>query len=139
MGWAPVNFFALFVNFVVLMTLRFRPWEHLRREKDFRRVFDRKRSVADERIVVYGCENELAHSRLGLSVSRKWGNAVVRNRIRRLFREGYRLTKAELPVGLDLVLIPKNVTDLTLAHVQQSLQKLVPQLARRLAREAKPS
>ena len=121
------------------MSLRFRPWEHLRREKDFRRVFDRRRSVADELIVVYGCENELEHSRLGLSVSRKWGNAVARNRIRRLLREGYRLTKAELPVGLDLVLIPKNVANLTLAGVQQSLLKLAPQLARRLAREAKLS
>jgi ribonuclease P protein component len=118
---------------------RFRPWEHLRREKDFRRVFDRKRSVADERIVVYGCANDLSHSRLGLSVSRKWGNAVVRNRIRRLLREGYRLTKAELPAGLDLVLIPKNIANLTLPAVQQSLRKLVPQLASRLAREAKPS
>jgi ribonuclease P protein component len=118
---------------------RFRPWEHLRRERDFRRVFDRKRSVADERIVVYGCENGLQHSRLGLSVSRKWGNAVVRNRIRRLLREGYRLTKAEFPTGLDLVLIPKNVADLSLAGVQQTLRKLVPQLARRLARETKPS
>jgi ribonuclease P protein component len=121
------------------MNLRFRPWEHLRREADFRRVFDRKRSVADERLVVYGCDNGLQHSRLGLSVSKKWGNAVKRNRIRRLLREGYRLTKAEYPPGIDLVLIPRNVESLSLDNVQQSLRKLIPQLARRLGREAKPS
>ncbi|MFL5340266.1 MAG: ribonuclease P protein component, partial [Gemmataceae bacterium] len=57
------------------MTLHFHPWEHLRRPGDFRRTYDRKRSVSDERIIVYACENGLPHNRLGLSVSRKVGGA----------------------------------------------------------------
>ena len=68
-------------------------------------IFDRRRSAADGKLIVYVCENGLPHSRLGLSVSRKNGNAVHRNRMRRLYREAFRLTKQEMPTGLDLVLV----------------------------------
>src|SRR5262245_21119022 len=112
----------------------FRPHEHLRRPADFRRAFDRKRSVSDERLIVYACENGLAHSRLGLSVSRKVGTAVVRNRLRRLYKEAFRLTKADLPTGLDLVLIPRGTVTPSLEEVKESLSKLVAQIARRLAK-----
>ena len=112
----------------------FRPHEHLRRPADFRRTFDRKRSVSDERLIVYACENGLGHNRLGLSVSRKVGSAVVRNRLRRLYKEAFRLTKADLPKGLDLVIIPRGAVIPTLDELKQSLAKLVPQVARRLAK-----
>jgi ribonuclease P protein component len=113
----------------------FRPHERLRRPADFRRAFDRKRSVSDERLIVYACENGLPHNRLGRSVSRKFGPAVVRNRLRRLYREAFRLTKADLPTGLDLVLIPRGTVIPTLDELKQSLTKLVPQAARRLAKD----
>lgn len=119
------------------MSLRFRPWEHLRRESDFRRVFARKRSVSDEWLIVYACENGLAYSRLGLSVSRKNGPAVVRNRMRRIYREAFRLKRQELPTGLDLILIPRSPKRPTLVELQHSLLKLIPQAAQRLAKETK--
>jgi ribonuclease P protein component len=114
----------------------FRPHEHLRRQKEFRRVYDRKRSVSDDWLIVYGCENDLSHLRLGLSVSRKWGKANRRNRIRRLYREAFRLTRHQMPVGLDLILIPRRVHHLTLSQLQVSLPHLVRALARKLQREA---
>jgi ribonuclease P protein component len=114
----------------------FRPHEHLRRPADFRRVYDRRRSASDGRLLVYGCENGLPYSRLGLSVSRKVGGAVQRNRLRRLYREAFRLTRAELPVGLDLILIPRSAEEPPLAELQRSLPRLVGQIARQLAREA---
>src|SRR6202022_4084810 len=89
-------------------TFRFRPHEHLRRPTDFRRVYDRRRSVSDGWLIVYGCPNGPPLLRLGLSVSRKVGGATHRNRLRRLYREAFRLTRHEMPVGLDLVLIPRN-------------------------------
>src|SRR5262249_39254638 len=113
----------------------FRPHEHLRRPADFRRTFDRKRSVSDDRLIVYACENGLTHCRIGLSVSRKGGAAVVRNRLRRLYKEAFRLTKADLPTGLDLVLIPRGTAIPTLDELKKSLAKLVPQAARRLAKD----
>jgi len=115
----------------------FRPHEHLRRPSDFRRVYDRRRSTADAWLVVYGCENGLPYSRLGLSVSRKVGPAVYRNRLRRLYREAFRLTRAELPAGLDLVLIPRSSQEPTLEELKRVLPRLVGQVARHLTREAK--
>jgi ribonuclease P protein component len=110
--------------------------ERLRRQVDFQRVYDRRCSTSDAWLVVYGCPNELAHTRLGLSVGRKWGKAHDRNRIRRLFKEAFRLTKALLPAGLDLILIPRRTDDLGLSVLVQSLPRLARQLAQRLAREA---
>jgi ribonuclease P protein component len=110
--------------------------ERLRRPADFRRVYDRRRSVSDAMLIVYGCPNDLPHNRLGLSVSRKFGPATVRNRMRRLFREAFRLTKHEMPTGLDLVLIPRCSEPPLLEDLKVSLTKLIRQMAQKLAREA---
>lgn len=114
----------------------FRPHEHLRRPADFKRVYDRRRSVSSEFLIVYAAPNDLPHSRLGLSVSRKFGGAVQRNRMRRLFREAYRQTRHQMPVGLDLVLIPRSNVAPPLADLLTALPKLVNQVARKLARDA---
>src|SRR5438445_2760138 len=114
----------------------FRPHEHLRRPSDFRRVYERRRSVSDSWLLVYACENGLPYVRVGLSVSRKQGQATYRNRLRRLYREAFRLTRQQLPVGLDLVLIPRRPQEPTLDDLKNSLPRLVAQLAKKLAREA---
>jgi ribonuclease P protein component len=114
---------------------RFRRHERLRSPRDFRRCYDRRRSAADGWLIVYACENGLPHSRLGLSVSRKVGNAVVRNRLRRLYREAFRLSKHELPHGYDLILIPRQKIEPPLEALKASLIKLVRQIARKLEKE----
>src|SRR5438093_7608810 len=116
----------------------FRPAEHLRRPADFRRTYDRRRSVSDSWLIVYACENGLPYLRLGLSVSRKVGQATHRNRLRRLYREAFRLTRHEMPTGLDLVLIPRRPEAPTLDELKQALPRLVRQVAQKLAREAPP-
>ena len=92
-------------------------------------------SASNHWLIVYGCENGLPYLRLGLSVSRKNGPAHQRNRLRRLYCEAFRLTREELPTGLDLVLIPRRPTPPTLVELKQSLPRLILQLARRLAQE----
>ena len=113
----------------------FRPHEHLRRPADFQLVYDRRRSASDAWLLVYARENELPYSRLGLSVSKKFGGAVQRNRLRRLYREAYRLTKAELPAGLDLILIPRRREPPALAILKEIVPKLVRQVMKRLAQD----
>jgi ribonuclease P protein component len=113
-------------------SFRFRRHEHLRRTQDFARVYDRRRSVSDGWLIVYGCENGLPYLRLGLSVSRKVGQATHRNRLRRLYREAFRLTRHEMPAGLDLVLIPRRGQEPTLEDLKQSLPRLVRQVAKKL-------
>src|SRR5437588_5316440 len=117
----------------------FRPAEHLRRPEDFKRVYERRRSASDDWLIVYGCPNGLPYLRLGLSVSRKVGPAVVRNRLRRLYREAFRLTRHEMPIGLDLVLIPRRSEEPALDDLKRSLPQLVGQVARRIAKEARRS
>jgi len=110
----------------------FRPQEHLRRPGDFRRVYDRRRSASDRWLIVYACENGLPHRRFGMSVSRKVGPAVIRNRLRRLYREAFRLTRDALPAGLDIVVIPKGSAEPSLEQLKKALPQLVGQIARKL-------
>jgi ribonuclease P protein component len=117
----------------------FRPREHLRRPADFRLVYERRRSASDGWLIVYARANSLPYLRLGLSVARKFGQATFRNRLRRLYREAFRLSRHQMPVGLDLVLIPRTKDEPTLADLMASLPRLVQQLARRLAHEAEHS
>jgi ribonuclease P protein component len=100
---------------------------------EFERCYQRKRSASDNILIVYACENGLAHPRLGCSVSKKLGGAVVRNRYKRLLREAFRLTQHDLPDGVDVVVIPRPGAVPSLDAVKQSLVKLALQAAGKLA------
>ncbi len=110
----------------------FRPHERIKHPDDFRRAFDRKRSAADPWLIVYGVENGRDHPRLGLSVSkRRVRKAHDRNRVKRLLREAFRLSKPQLPPGLDLVIVPRGPA-LTFEQARKSLPDLAQAIARRL-------
>src|SRR5687768_18528321 len=79
----------------------------IRKAAEFDRIYKTRIFAADDVLVINGAASGLPHARLGLSVSRKVGNAVVRNRWKRLIREAFRLSKADLPSGIDLIVRPQ--------------------------------
>lgn len=108
----------------------------LKTPAQFKAVYDRKKSASDDFLIVYACENDLPHPRLGVSVSKKVGGAVVRNRFKRLFREAFRLTRMELPNGVDLIMIPRpQAGEPTLEQLKASLVKLAGLAAKKLSRK----
>src|SRR3954447_16114697 len=112
----------------------FRPHERINDPADFRRAFERRRSASDAAMVVHGVENGRDHPRLGISVGRKRiRSAAARNRVKRALREAFRLSKAELPAGVDLVVIPRG-PGLTFAEARRALPALAQAVARRLGR-----
>jgi ribonuclease P protein component len=107
--------------------------ERIRQQADFDRIYKTRFFAADDVLVVNGDASGLDYPRLGLSVSKKAGNAVARNRWKRLIREAFRLSKSELPAGIDLVVRPQKGADPEFAAIQRSLVAL----ARRVAKRAK--
>ena len=77
------------------------------RSSDYRAIYSSGLKVNSERFVLFGRENNLDHHRLGITVSRKIGGAVVRNRVKRLFREIFRKSSSDLPNHCDLVVNAK--------------------------------
>ena len=75
------------------------------KNKDFQTVYRKGKSYANKYMVMYILENNSCTNRLGISVSKKVGNSVVRHRLTRLIREIYRLQESRFQRGLDIVVV----------------------------------
>ncbi len=88
-----------------------RKTESLKNSDQFSRVYKNGKSRADKYLVMYVLDNETDCNRLGISVSKKVGNSVVRHRFCRLVREAYRLHEDLFNSGLDIVVVARRGTD----------------------------
>lgn len=81
--------------------------ESLKKNKEFQLVYKNGKSYANKYLVMYIVNNKTNKNRVGISVSKKVGNSVVRHRITRLIREVYRLNEEAFMNGLDIVIIAR--------------------------------
>ena len=88
-------------------------------------VYNEGNSKANRYLVLYYRKNDLEYNRLGISVSKKVGNSVVRHRLTRLIRESYRLNEAEFENGLDIVVVARpQAKDRTYHEIESALMHL---------------
>ena len=85
--------------------MKFKDFKTLPKNEDFQKVYKRKRSFANGLLIMYTLKNNLPGNRLGISVSKKTGNSVVRHRVTRLIREAYRLNADLIKKGFDIVVV----------------------------------
>ena len=81
--------------------------QSLKKNADFQNLYKSGRSFANKYLVMYVKENDLGMNRIGISVSKKVGNSVVRHRVKRLILESYRLHEDIFNSSLDMVIIAR--------------------------------
>ena len=81
--------------------------ESLKKRNDFQIVYRNGKSFANRYLVMYKMENNTDRNRLGISVSKKVGNSVVRHRVTRLIRESYRLNEEKFKQGYDFIIVAR--------------------------------
>lgn len=81
--------------------------ETIKKNKEFQNVYKFGKSYANKNLVVYVLNNDYFYNRLGISVSKKVGNSVIRHRVKRLIKESYRLNENEFKCGKDIVVVAR--------------------------------
>jgi ribonuclease P protein component len=110
--------------------MRQKPLLSLTKKRDFDLVFKEGATLVSKNLVIYAKPNELSFSRLGLSVSKKIGKAVTRNRVKRLLREAMRKLSGDFPLHYDFVLVARKLSvdsclDDFLLNIKRSLSRLI--------------
>ncbi len=82
--------------------------EYLKKNDDYRLVYEKGRSRANKYLVMYVLSNGSDRNRIGISVSKKVGNSVIRHRFKRLVKENYRSHEAVFNSGLDIVIVARS-------------------------------
>lgn len=101
----------------------FRKEERIRKRQDYLRIYQQGKRVYSRNFTIITCPNQAEIRRLGTTVSKKVGNAVQRNRVKRLLREFFRLNKQKLPASKDIVIIAKRgIPPLTYKDVYAELE-----------------
>lgn len=100
-------------------------YESLKKNKDFQIVYQNGTSKANRFLVMYVLKNQYKKNRLGISVSKKVGNSVVRHRVTRLIRESYRLNEMKFMSGLDITVVARpSCKDIGYREIESALMHL---------------
>lgn len=100
--------------------------ESIKKNEEFREIYSTGKSYANKNLVMYMRKNHTEKNRLGISVSKKTGNSVIRHRITRLIRESYRLNEDRILEGLDIVVVARTgAKGKTYREIEESLLHLM--------------
>ena len=106
--------------------MKFDNFETLKSNRDFKNVYNRKKSFANKYLIMYIKENGTDTLRLGVSVSKKVGNSIVRHRLARLIREAFRLNTDSVKSGFDIVVIARaSLKDKTYFETESAMLHLL--------------
>lgn len=98
----------------------------MKSDKDFKRCYNKGRYVVNDAVTVYYFPNKMSINRLGLTTSKKLGNAVVRNRARRIIKAAYRVTEEKFPIGYDFVFVARsNIVEKKSTDIERFILKKV--------------
>lgn len=96
--------------------------ESLKKNRDFQRVYRRGKSYGNKYLVMYLLPNQTESNRIGISVSKKVGNSIVRHHLTRLIRESYRLHEENFQRGYDMVVVARTAAkDKTYHEIESAL------------------
>ncbi len=110
---------------------RFTKHLRLRKRDEFTRVYQSRIFAANECLVVTGIANDLPYSRIGIVTSKKVGNAVERNRWKRVIRESFRQQRSLIPRGLDLIVRPRKGATCDSNMIRHALLDLAKRIAKK--------
>lgn len=100
--------------------------ESLKNNTEFQVVYKTGKSYANKFLIMYVRENGFHYNRLGISVSKKVGNSVIRHRVTRLIRENYRLSEDQIMNGLDIVVVARvSAKGTNYSEIDSALKHLV--------------
>lgn len=86
--------------------------ETIKKNYEFKDMFTKGKLISGKNVAIYYIENKTNINRIGIAINKKVGKSVVRNRLKRLFRESYTILETEVKYGFDIVFIWKKTADL---------------------------
>lgn len=111
-------------------------WEGLKKNSDFKFVYSKGRSFATKILVMYYRPNQLGHNRIGFSISKKVGKAVIRNRLRRLMKENLKRMN-DIKEGYDIIFIARvSMAEADFYHIEKNIKYIFSKT--RLIKNIKP-
>lgn len=97
----------------------------LRKNNEFRYVYDRGKSYANKYLVMFFIKNDFGYNRVGFATTKKLGNSVVRSKFKRRMKESYRLNSHKFKQGYDIIFLSRaNAKDITYKQVESAILHL---------------